>query len=67
MGGEIRERYKKQAAACSVNFLIGALQLATECDIQYKWSSNQRFLVELELIRIDQLEELLKKKQLTTL
>ena len=65
VGGEIRERYKKQAAACSINFLIGALQLASDCDIQYKTSSNQRFLVELTLVRIDQLEELLKKKQLT--
>ncbi len=65
VGGEIRERYKKQATACSINFLIGALQLASDCDIQYKTSSNQRFLVELTLVRIDQLEELLKKKQLT--
>jgi DNA polymerase III subunit gamma/tau len=63
VGGEIRQRYKKQAASCSQNFLIGALQLATECDIQFKSSSNQRFLVELTLVRIDQLEELLKKKQ----
>ena len=66
VGGEIRERYKKQAALCSVNLLIGALQLASDCDIQYKSSSNQRFLVELTLVRIDQLEELLKKKQLMT-
>ncbi len=66
VGGEIRERYKKQAAHCSVNFLIGALQLTADCDIQYKSSSNKRFLVELTLVRIDQLEELLKKKQLTT-
>jgi DNA polymerase III subunit gamma/tau len=66
VGGEIRERYKKQATDCSVNLLIGALQLATDCDIQYKSSSNQRFLVELTLVRIGQLEEMLKKKQLTT-
>ena len=66
VGGEIREKYKKQAATCSLNFLIGALQLSSECDIQYKSSSNQRFLVELTLVRIDQLEEMLKKKQLTT-
>ena len=62
VGGEIREKYKKQASVCSINFLIGALQLASECDIQYKSSSNQRFLVELALVRIDQLEEMLKKK-----
>ncbi len=67
VGGEIRERYKKQAQSCSLNLLIGALQLASDCDIQYKSSSNQRFLVELTLVRIAQLEELLKKKQLTKL
>ncbi len=65
VGGEIREKYKAQAASCSVDFLIAALQLASDCDIQYKTSSNQRFLVELALVRIAQLEELLKKKQLT--
>jgi len=66
VGGEIREQYKKQAADCSVNFLIGSLQLASDCDIQFKSSSNQRFLVELTLVRIAQLEEMLKKKLLTT-
>ncbi len=64
VGGEIRERYKKQAAATPVDFLVGALQLSSDCDIQYKSSSNQRFLVELTLVRIAPLTELLKKKQL---
>lgn len=67
VGGEIRERYRKQSADCSSDMLIAALRLATDCDIQYKSSSNQRFLVELTLVRIGQLEELLKKKQLTKL
>jgi DNA polymerase-3 subunit gamma/tau len=61
VGGEIKERYKMQASSCSVNFLVGALQLASDCDIQFKSSSNQRFLVELTLVRIAQLEEMLKK------
>jgi DNA polymerase-3 subunit gamma/tau len=66
VGGEIKEHYKKQAASCSLNFLIGALQLASDCDIQFKASSNQRFLVELTLVRVAQLEEVLKKKLLMT-
>ncbi|MCE1199621.1 MAG: DNA polymerase III subunit gamma/tau [Marinilabiliales bacterium] len=65
VGGEIRERYRRQATACSEDFLSAALILATECDIQYKNSSNQRFLVELALVRMAQLTEQLKKKQLT--
>ena len=62
VGGEIKERYRKQAAQSSEDFLTAALILTSECDIQYKNSSNQRFLVELALIRCAQLTELLKKK-----
>jgi len=65
VGGEIKEKYSKQAEENSIQFLVEALRIATECDMQYKASSNKRFLVELALIRIAQLEEALKKKQLT--
>ena len=60
VGGEIREKYKAQAVQCDSDFLIGALQVANECDLQYKASQNKRLLVELALIKIAQLT--LKKK-----
>lgn len=60
VGGEIKERYKVQAAACESNFLLEALQIGNECDIQYKTTQNKRLLIELALIRIAQLT--LKKK-----
>ncbi|MFY9152117.1 MAG: DNA polymerase III subunit gamma/tau [Prolixibacteraceae bacterium] len=60
VGGEIREKYKVQAARCESDFLIGALQIANECDLQYKASQNKRLLVELAVIKIAQLT--LKKK-----
>jgi DNA polymerase-3 subunit gamma/tau len=60
VGGEIREKYKVQAAQCDGDFLVGALQIANECDLQYKASQNKRLLVELALIKIAQLT--LKKK-----
>ena len=60
VGGEIREKYKVQATMCDGDFLIGALQIANECDLQYKASQNKRLLVELALIKIAQLT--LKKK-----
>ena len=60
VGGEIREKYKVQATQCDSEFLIGALQIANECDIQYKASQNKRLLVELAIIKIAQLT--LKKK-----
>jgi DNA polymerase III subunit gamma/tau len=60
VGGEIKEKYKVQAARCDSDFLVGALQIANECDLQYKASQNKRLLVELALIRIAQFT--LKKK-----
>jgi DNA polymerase-3 subunit gamma/tau len=60
VGGEIKEKYKIQAAHCDSDFLIGALQIANECDLQYKASQNKRLLVELAIIKISQLT--LKKK-----
>jgi DNA polymerase-3 subunit gamma/tau len=60
VGNEIKEKYKIQAARCENDFLIGAMQIASECDLQYKASQNKRLLVELAVIKIAQLT--LKKK-----
>jgi DNA polymerase-3 subunit gamma/tau len=60
VGGEIKERYKQQAQSCPHDFLLEALKISNECDLQYKGSQNKRLLVELALIRIAQLT--LKKK-----
>jgi DNA polymerase-3 subunit gamma/tau len=62
VGGEIKEKYSKQSEDNSVQFLVEALRIASECDMQYKASSNKRFLVELAIIRIAQIEEAFKKK-----
>ena len=58
--GDIRERFKIQAASCPADFLVNALEISNECDYKYKISQNKRLLVELALIRIAQLS--LKKK-----
>ncbi len=60
VGGDIKERYKEQAASCSTEFLLDAMQISNECDMQYKTSQNKRLLIELALIRMAQLT--LKKK-----
>ena len=60
VGGEIKEKFKRQAASCESDFLFDALKVSNECDIQYKASQNKRLLVELSLIRMAQLS--LKKK-----
>ncbi len=60
VGGEIKEKYKSQATACDSDFLLNALNISNECDLQYKASQNKRLLVELNLIKMTQLS--LKKK-----
>jgi DNA polymerase III subunit gamma/tau len=60
VGGETKERYKRQASICESDFIFDALRIANECDLQYKASQNKRLLVEIALIRIAQLT--LKKK-----
>ena len=41
-----------QAEKINTDFLIEALKLCNECDVQYQRSANQRLLVELCLLRI---------------
>jgi len=60
VGGEIKEKYKAQAVSCDSDFLLEALKISNECDMQYKLSQNKRLLVELSLIKMAQLT--LKKK-----
>jgi DNA polymerase III subunit gamma/tau len=60
VGGEIRTRYKIQAAGCESDFLLKAMEISNECGMHYKLNQNKRLLVELALIRIAQLT--LKKK-----
>lgn len=60
VGGEIKEQYKAQAAASDKDFLLEAMRISNECDMQYKTSQNKRLLVELALVRIAQLTQ--KKK-----
>ena len=52
-----RERYQQQAAKCQIPFLYKARQLANQCDINYRQSSNKRLLVELTLIEIAQITQ----------
>ncbi len=60
VGGETKERYRKQAQIADSTFLLEALQISSDSDFRYKLSQNKRLLVELALIRIAQLT--LKKK-----
>jgi DNA polymerase-3 subunit gamma/tau len=50
--GDLRERYRQQAAASSSPFLLNGMRYANECDQHYKQHKNKRLLVELTLAKI---------------
>lgn len=54
-GEDIAKRYQQQAEMCSNPFLYKAIEIANECDLNYRASRNKRLLVEIALIRICQL------------
>ncbi len=55
VGASIRERYIETAAKCSNDFLYQAIEIANNCDLNYRLSKNKRLLLELALIRLCQL------------
>lgn len=52
---DVRERYREQAQKCPERFLINAIKLCNDCDLNYRASKNKRLLVELTLIQLSQL------------
>lgn len=54
-----RDRYLTQSQLASVSFLLSALTICNQCDIQYKTSKNQRLHVELALMKMSKLPQAL--------
>ncbi|MGB7784696.1 MAG: DNA polymerase III subunit gamma/tau [Salinimicrobium sp.] len=52
VGENTKALYFEQAQSASPEFLLKAIELANECDLQYKSSRNQRLLVELCLMQL---------------
>ena len=48
----IKQKYADQAARAPLSFLMSALNISNQCDIQYKASKNQRLHVELTLMKM---------------
>lgn len=64
VGSTIKERYIAQSQNAGQEFIMGALEICNQCDVQYKASRNQRLLIELGLMQICSLStEGLKKKR----
>ena len=51
-GEELRKRYNEQAAKTPKSFLLTALNLCNDCDINYKMARNKRLHVEMYLIKL---------------
>lgn len=55
VGDDLKKRYAVQARQCSPAFLLKALDLNNECDLNYKMTANKRLLMELTLLKITEL------------
>lgn len=54
-GPEVAHKYQEQSTKCTPQFLYYGLQIANECDFNYKNSRNKRLSVELAVCRICQI------------
>jgi DNA polymerase III subunit gamma/tau len=52
-----RARYLQQSELTSISFLLSALNICNQCDINYKSSRNQRLHVELALMKLSKLPQ----------
>ncbi len=61
----VEQKYKEQAGKCEAPWLFRAIELATDCDMNYKLSKNKRLHVEATLIRLATIgmEEMSKKDE----
>ncbi|WP_026902887.1 DNA polymerase III subunit gamma/tau [Pedobacter glucosidilyticus] len=59
----IKQKYLEQAKLASASFLISALNIANQCDLNYKISKNQRLQVELTLIKISHISQAVSLSQ----
>ena len=48
----IKARYQEQATTTPLSFLLSALNIGNNCDVNYKTSKNQRLHVELALLKM---------------
>ena len=63
----IKNEYAAQSKASSYSLLLSWLNLASQCDINYKMSKNQRLLVELTLMKMAHVNSVISlEKQVTT-
>lgn len=63
----LKARYEQQATLIPNHFIINALSLASDADVQYKQSQNKRLLVELMLMKMALVQQMVEQGVNTTL
>jgi len=61
--GSLKERYLQQAALIPSSYLLNAMNLANQCEFNYKTSNNKRLHVELALMKMCYLTNMLESSQ----
>jgi DNA polymerase-3 subunit gamma/tau len=60
----VRKKYAQQAQASPPSLLLSWLNIANQCDINYKASKNQRLSVELALMKMAYVQAAIQPGQL---
>jgi DNA polymerase-3 subunit gamma/tau len=60
----VRKKYVEQAQAGTSSLFLTWLNIANQCDINYKASKNQRLIIELTLMKMAHVQEVLNLREL---
>ncbi len=52
VSANIQQKYVEQSLACTPDFLLKALEVHNQCDLNYKATNNKRLLLELSLLQM---------------
>lgn len=64
---DIQERYRNQATLAPVAYLLSALNITSQCSIDYKTSNSKRLLVELTLLKLAYLNQAIDPSQINAM
>ena len=62
MSEALQKRYVEQAKNTSLSFLLNALKILNECDVNYKLAKNKKLHLELCLVKLVHIEHLVKQQ-----
>lgn len=63
IGATIQAKYVEQSKRCETSFLLNAMNILSEADVNFSTSKNQRLLVEIALLKLCTLSEKLNQKK----